>query len=57
MDSIIYSRVTFLVIPYAEALAGIIKMKLCKRVLKMENIETLWNTKAVEDKSYRYYNK
>ncbi|MFV8352360.1 FAD-dependent oxidoreductase [Flavobacterium sp. XS2P14] len=47
----LYSRVTFSDRPYAEALAiGDYQNEIMQEVLKMENIETLWNTKAVEDK-------
>lgn len=47
----LYSRVTFSDRPYAEALAiGDYQNEIMQEVLKMENIQTLWNTKAVEDK-------
>ncbi|MFV8331865.1 FAD-dependent oxidoreductase [Flavobacterium sp. GSP14] len=47
----LYSRVTFSDRPYAEALAiGDYQNEIMQEVLKMENIETLWNTKEVEDK-------
>lgn len=47
----LYSRVTFSDRPYTEALAiGDYQNEIMQEVLKMENIKTIWNTKAVEDK-------
>jgi len=47
----LYSRVTFSDRPYTEALAiGDYQNEIMQEVLKMENIETIWNTKTVEDK-------
>lgn len=47
----LYSRVTFSDRPYTEALAiGDYQNEIMQEVLKMENIQTIWNTKTVEDK-------
>ncbi|MFV8364695.1 FAD-dependent oxidoreductase [Flavobacterium sp. ZT3P35] len=47
----LYSRVTFSDRPYAEALAiGDYQNEIMQEILKMENIQTIWNTKEVEGK-------
>jgi len=47
----VYSRVTFSDRPYAEALAlGDIQEEIMKKVMQMPNIESTWNTEAVEQK-------
>jgi kynurenine 3-monooxygenase len=47
----LYSRVTFSDRPYAEALAiGDYQNSIMEEVLKIENIENIWNSKEVEDK-------
>jgi kynurenine 3-monooxygenase len=47
----LYSRVTFSDRPYAEALAiGEYQNVIMEEVLKMENIENIWNTEMVENK-------
>lgn len=47
----VYSRVTFSDRPYAEALAlGDIQEEIMKKVMQMPNIESIWNTEAVEQK-------
>ena len=47
----LYSRVTFSLQPYAEALAiGDSQNEIMQEVLKMDNIETNWNSIIVENK-------
>ena len=47
----LYSRVTFSSHPYSEALAmGDFQDNIMKQVLEMENIETIWDSKEVEEK-------
>ena len=47
----LYSRVTFSHQPYAEALAeGDKQNEIMQEVLKIDNIEEIWNTKPIEDK-------
>ena len=46
-----YSRVTFSDRPYAEALAvGDEQEEIMQEVMKMENIDTKWDSKEVEEK-------
>ncbi len=47
----LYSRVSFSQQPYNEALtADYFQDKIMNQILKMENIDTIWNSKEVEDK-------
>jgi kynurenine 3-monooxygenase len=47
----LYSRVTFSLQPYSEALAiGDFQDEIMKQVLKMNNIEEIWNSEQVENK-------
>lgn len=47
----LYSRVTFSDRPYSEALAiGDFQNAIMEEVLKMENIDAIWNSEAVENK-------
>jgi kynurenine 3-monooxygenase len=47
----LYSRVTFSLQPYAEALAiGDYQNAIMQEVLKMDNIEVIWNSEQVENK-------
>jgi len=47
----LYSRVTFSLQPYAEALAiGDFQNKIMEEVMQMENIQQKWNSKEVEEK-------
>ncbi|MGL2964975.1 FAD-dependent oxidoreductase [Flavobacterium sp. XGLA_31] len=47
----LYSRVTFSLQPYSEALAiGDLQNKIMEEVMQMDNIETEWNSEAVEQK-------
>jgi kynurenine 3-monooxygenase len=47
----LYSRVTFSDRPYAEALAiGDFQDGIMKQILAIENIESKWDSKEVEDK-------
>ncbi len=47
----LYSRVTFSLQPYAEALAiGDLQEAIMQEVLKMDNIENIWNSIEVENK-------
>ena len=47
----LYSRVTFSLQPYSEALAiGDFQNKIMEEILKIEHIETKWNTKEIENK-------
>jgi kynurenine 3-monooxygenase len=47
----LYSRVTFSLQPYAEALAiGEYQNEIMQKVLKMDNIAQIWDSKDVEDK-------
>ena len=47
----LYSRVTFSHRPYVEALAiGDFQDDIMKQILKMENIETIWDSEEVEHK-------
>lgn len=47
----LYSRVTFSSHPYSEALAmGDFQDAIMKQVLEMDNIETIWDSKEVEEK-------
>ena len=47
----LYSRVTFSLQPYSEALAiGDFQNKIMEEVMQMENIETIWDSEAVEQK-------
>lgn len=46
----LYSRVTFSTRPYSEALAiGDFQEKIMQEVLKMDNIENIWNSQQVEN--------
>lgn len=50
----LYSRVSFSQQPYNEALiAGNFQDEIMNQILKMENINTIWNSKEVEDKIIR----
>jgi kynurenine 3-monooxygenase len=47
----LYSRVTFSLQPYSEALAiGDFQNKIMEEVMKMENISEIWSTEVVENK-------
>ncbi len=47
----LYSRVTFSLQPYAEALAvGDFQNEIMQEILKMENIEEIWNSGQVENR-------
>jgi kynurenine 3-monooxygenase len=47
----LYSRVTFSLQPYSEALAiGDFQNKIMEEVMQMENIESIWNSEEVENK-------
>jgi kynurenine 3-monooxygenase len=47
----LYSRVTFSTRPYSEALAiGDFQEKIMQEILKIENIENIWNSEMIEDK-------
>jgi kynurenine 3-monooxygenase len=47
----LYSRVTFSDRPYAEALAiGDLQNTIMEEVLKIDNIETVWDSELVENK-------
>jgi kynurenine 3-monooxygenase len=47
----LYSRVTFSLQPYTEAMAiGDFQNKIMEEVMQMENIETHWNSPEVENK-------
>jgi kynurenine 3-monooxygenase len=47
----LYSRVTFSLQPYAEALAiGEYQNQIMQKVLKLENIAEIWNSEIVEKK-------
>jgi len=47
----LYSRVTFSLRPYAEALAlGNQQNAIMEEIMKIKNIETVWNSEFVEDK-------
>ena len=47
----LYSRVTFSLQPYAEALAiGDFQNAIMQEVLKIDNIEEIWNSKRVENR-------
>ncbi len=47
----LYSRVTFSLQPYSEALAiGDFQNKIMEEILALENIETIWNSEIVENK-------
>lgn len=47
----LYSRVTFSLQPYSEALAiGDFQNKIMEEILSIENIETIWNSEIVENK-------
>jgi kynurenine 3-monooxygenase len=47
----LYSRVTFSHQPYSEALAiGDRQNEIMQEVLKMENIDQIWNSQVVENK-------
>ena len=47
----LYSRVTFSLQPYAEALAvGDYQNEIMQEVLKMDNIQEIWNSDLVEQK-------
>jgi kynurenine 3-monooxygenase len=46
----LYSRVTFSLQPYSEALAiGDFQNKIMEKVLKVQNIEEKWNSEEVEN--------
>jgi kynurenine 3-monooxygenase len=46
----LYSRVTFSLQPYSEALAiGDFQNKIMEEILKIENIENKWNSEEVEN--------
>ena len=46
----LYSRVTFSLQPYAEALAmGDFQDEIMQKILKIENIEQIWNSEEVEN--------
>lgn len=54
----LYSRVTFSDRPYAEALAiGDYQNAIMEEVLKMENVEAIWNSEEVESKILDLLNK
>ena len=47
----LYSRVTFSLQPYSEALAiGDFQNKIMEEVMQMENIEEIWDSLEVEEK-------
>jgi kynurenine 3-monooxygenase len=47
----LYSRVTFSLQPYAEALAvGDFQNSIMQEILKMDNIEEIWNSDRVENR-------
>jgi kynurenine 3-monooxygenase len=47
----LYSRVTFSLQPYSEALAiGDFQNKIMEEVMQMENIEAIWDSVEVENK-------
>jgi len=47
----LYSRVTFSLQPYSEALAiGEYQNQIMQKVLEMDNIAQIWDSKDVEDK-------
>jgi kynurenine 3-monooxygenase len=47
----LYSRVTFSLQPYSEAMAiGDFQNEIMQEVLKMENIQENWNSELVENK-------
>ena len=47
----LYSMVTFSTIPYSEALAiGDVQERIMQEILKMENIQNIWNSAEVEKK-------
>ena len=47
----LYSRVTFSLQPYSEAMAiGDFQNEIMQEVLKMDNIQENWNSEAVENK-------
>lgn len=47
----LYSRVTFSLQPYSEALAeGDFQNEIMQKILKMDNIEQIWNSEEVENK-------
>jgi kynurenine 3-monooxygenase len=46
----LYSRVTFSLQPYSEALAiGDFQNKIMEEILKIKNIEEIWNSDEVEN--------
>lgn len=54
----LYSRVTFSLQPYTEALAiGDIQNQIMEEIMKMPNIEQNWNSEEVEDKIIELLNK
>jgi kynurenine 3-monooxygenase len=47
----LYSRVTFSLQPYSEALAiGDFQNQIMEQVMQMPNIEAIWNSEEVENK-------
>ena len=47
----LYSRVTFSLQPYSEALAiGDFQNAIMQQILKIENIEKIWDSKVVEER-------
>jgi kynurenine 3-monooxygenase len=47
----LYSRVTFSLHPYSEALAlGDLQNKIMEEIMQIENIEEKWNSEEVETK-------
>jgi len=54
----LYSRVTFSLQPYSEALAiGDFQNKIMEEVMQMENIEAIWDSETVEQKIISLLNK
>jgi kynurenine 3-monooxygenase len=53
----LYSRVTFSLQPYSEALAiGDFQNKIMEEIMQMENIEAKWNSAEVEQKIIQLLN-
>ena len=53
----LYSMVTFSTIPYSEALAiGDVQERIMQEILKMENIQNIWNSAEVEKKILSFLN-
>ena len=54
----LYSRVTFSLHPYSEALAlGDFQNKIMEEVMQLPNIEEQWNSEEVENKIIQLLNK